>query len=146
MGEKKFISLLLISYLTMNNLSDFQTDGCTLFAEGTFNRPKLWQHCCVEHDLRYWFGGSMVDQLKSDQRLKSCVEKVAGKNWAQLIYTGVRAGHLSPLKSKYQWSWGWLKERPNSELGALEKDYVISELWRLPYDQVFIEHFISDNF
>ncbi len=129
-----------------NTLRPFVTDGCTLFAEGTKEHPELWRHCCVEHDMRYWFGGDAADLDKTDLRLKACVQDVAGLTWAEIIYRGVRIGHSSPIKNKTHWSWGWIFERANIPLSKPENDYIISELRRLPMDQDVIEQFIDRNF
>jgi hypothetical protein len=111
------------SVSTLNNsLKTFETDGCTMFVDGTPSKPGLWKHCCVEHDMRYWFAGDQKDMDKTDLRLKACVKEVAGSTWAELIYTGVRAGHNSPVKNKTHWGWGWTIERANTPLNSLESD------------------------
>lgn len=117
-----------------------------MFADGTIKRPKLWRHCCVEHDLRYWFGGDQADLDRTDVRLKDCVNLAAGPVWAQIIYEGVRAGHSSPIKNKTHWSWGWVHERPMTKLHPDESLYVIEELQRLPFDRNYIDRFIELNF
>lgn len=134
------------SFALDNTLKTFETDGCTLFVDGPPSRPGLWRHCCVEHDMRYWFGGDTFDMDNTDLRLKACVNEVAGGTWAELIYRGVRAGHASPIKNKTHWGWGWTKERPNTKLTSEESLYVIEELRRLPFDQDVIEKFIERNF
>lgn len=122
------------------------TDGCTMFVDGTPKKPGLWTHCCEEHDMRYWFGGDQEDMDKTDLRLKACVKEVAGNTWAEIIYIGVRVGHSSPVKNKTQWSWGWNEKREDIKLDKSERDYVIEELRRLPYDHEVIEKFIKRNF
>jgi hypothetical protein len=129
-----------------NSLKTFETDGCTLFVDGTPRKPHLWKHCCVEHDMRYWFGGEQRDLDKTDLRLKACVQEVAGSAWAKLIYTGVRTGHKSPVKNKTHWSWGWNTERPNTIFSDLEIKYITEEIRRLPYDSEILENFIERNF
>lgn len=128
------------------SLKNFETDGCTMFVDGTPTKPGLWTHCCVEHDMRYWFGGDQADMDKTDLRLKACVKEVAGITWAQLIYAGVRTGHKSPVKNKTHWSWGWTSERKNTTLTSFEKEIVIEEIRRLPYDSALLEKFIERNF
>lgn len=145
----KLVIVILGLYSTIsfsNELKPFFTDGCTMFVDGTKERPGLWRHCCVEHDLRYWFGGSQKDLDSTDLRLKSCVNDVAGPTWAELIYVGVRMGHHSPVKNKTHWSWGWVNERKNTDLNVEEINYVIDELHRLPLDPEMIEQFIKQNF
>lgn len=132
---------------TLNNsLKTFETDGCTMFVDGTPSKPGLWKHCCVEHDMRYWFGGDQKDMDKTDLRLKACVKDVAGATWAQLIYAGVRTGHTSPVKNKTHWGWGWTTERSNTPLSPSENEYIIEEVRRLPYDSDLLEKFINRNF
>jgi hypothetical protein len=128
------------------SLKAFETDGCTLFIDGPPHSPGLWNHCCEEHDMRYWFGGSVKDMNKADLRLKACVAEVAGQSWAQVIYAGVKLGHLSPIKNKTHWGWGWYVKRLNLPLNEIETNYVIEELHRLPYDETIIDKFIELNF
>ncbi|MBY0415976.1 MAG: hypothetical protein K2Q18_17525 [Bdellovibrionales bacterium] len=131
---------------TEMKLKSFETDGCTMFADGTNTSPTLWKHCCTEHDLRYWFGGSTPDLDATDLRLKACVLKVAGENWAMLIYNGVRAGHYSPIKNKFQWNWGWSVKREKTPLTEAEIDYVKIELRKLKVAGINIDDFINVNF
>lgn len=151
---KSYLIIILLAFLNLfaekaeaaYSLKPFIADGCTMFVDGTPKQPELWRHCCDEHDMRYWIGGGQADMDKTDLRLKACVNEVAGPTWAQLIYVGVRSGHSSPVKSKTHWSWGWSQERDNTELNPAEVNYVIEELYRLPYDQEVIEQFIKRNF
>src|SRR5690349_20933235 len=78
-------------------LLDFVSDGCTMSPDGTLSKPGLWRHCCFEHDLRYWFGGTIGDRDFADVHLRSCVRDAAGEFWAAVIYRGVRLGHYSPV-------------------------------------------------
>ncbi len=147
----KFLILVVVSFFslaiggTKAQLHNFETDNCTMFIDGPPSSPNLWKECCVIHDLRYWFGGSNEDLNATDLRLKDCVEKKAGTNWANIIYRGVRAGHYSPIKNKYQWSWGWINKRPRSKLTIEESNLVRSELRKLSYSSDFIENFIKIN-
>ena len=142
-----FIGLFLSGLSAFSNeLQPFVTDYCTMFVDGTLEKPTLWRHCCVEHDMHYWYGGSIVNQSNADLHLKACVENVAGPIWAGLIYSGVRAGHYSPFKNKYKWGWGWVNPRENIELNKVEINYVLEELRRLPYSPEMIERYIKNNF
>lgn len=127
-------------------LSPFETDGCTMFIDGPVSKPELWRHCCVEHDLRYWFGGTQLDMDKTDLRLKECVQKVAGATWGTLIYNGVRAGHHSPIKNKYQWGWAWSVKREKIPLTSAESAFVLSELRLLNIPEVNMEDFLNIYF
>jgi hypothetical protein len=129
-----------------NQLQPFVTDYCTMFSNGTFEKPDLWKHCCLDHDIRYWYGGTEINMDQADLNLKSCVEKVAGTSWATLIYSGVRAGHYSPIKNVHKWSWGWETNRGDKELNANEKIYILEEIHQLPFGNDVIENFINNNF
>ena len=127
-------------------LKPFYTDGCTMFVDGTSDQPNLWRNCCVEHDLRYWFGGSKKEMDETDLRLKSCVEKVAGAYWAKIIYMGVRTGHHSPVKNKTQWNWGWKEKREYAALSLLEASYVKEQLKSMSVPEVDMDEFLKVNF
>ena len=59
-------------------LSDFTSDGCSLFIDGTFEKPDLWKECCLTHDIAYWQGGTQEERLEADLAFKACVEKKTG--------------------------------------------------------------------
>lgn len=141
-----FSYTLFLPNLSANALKPFETDYCTMFVEGPKDDPKLWGHCCLEHDLRYWFGGSSLDMDRSDLTLKNCVADVAGEKWASLIYYGVRTGHYSPIKNKYQWGWGWNNSREKMPLTNAESEYVQARLRNLTLNEISVEEFIRKNF
>jgi hypothetical protein len=147
----KTTTLILFSFLLISNvlsfeLKKFETDGCTSFVDGTLENRTLWQHCCLMHDMKYWYGGDQFDQDKADNDLRSCVKSVASNYWAELIYLGVRSGHHSPIKFKYKWGWGWEEVRPMTKLNPDEKDYVLVELKKLPHEQKYIDQVNSEYF
>jgi hypothetical protein len=144
----RLIMLLILSSLSLvafanSSLHDFQSDGCTMFVDGPPSAAGLWRHCCFEHDLRYWFGGTIANRDHTDLELRQCVNEVAGPNWAEVVYRGVTWGHLSPMKSKTQWSWGWTPARENSKLTKEEIAYVEEKLQELPLDPEYLKHFIK---
>jgi hypothetical protein len=153
------IMLMILSLTFVQNLKaqdvtrtlkDFVTDGCTMFVDGPDSNPTLWRHCCVEHDLRYWFGGTSQNRDFADLQLKACVQDVAGDFWANLIYDGVRAGQFSPIHHKYAWSWAWEPKRENTELTTDEIKYVIQRLNDVDMTQEarekFIKKYLVDSF
>lgn len=151
MKNLKLLTLLFTLIITPAvqaelKLNQFETDGCTMFVDGPPKGPGLWRNCCIEHDLRYWFGGSKDDMAVTDLRLKSCINKVAGASWANLIYKGVRIGHYSPIKNKRKWSWGWTEKRENKELTIEEIFTVKSELKILNLPQVDMTDFLEFYF
>lgn len=96
----------LIVLLTIAN--PFSTDGCTGFPEGTLKEPKLWAECCLEHDLRYWSGGTEAARDKGDLLLRDCVKEKGHPLIAELMYFGVRFGKNSTRKIKgKEWGNAW---------------------------------------
>jgi hypothetical protein len=127
-------------------LKPFVSDGCTMYPDGTRDEPKKWRHCCFEHDLRYWFGGTKTEQKIADLRLKQCVTNAAGDFQGNLMYTGIRLGHLSPIKSKWHWNWGWRQKRKNfSPLSEKEREIATMEVRKLDLPEDFKEDFIARN-
>ncbi len=99
----------------------FTTDFCTSYPEGTHDEPKLWQDCCLEHDLYFWAGGSQTDRSTADLGLYQCVAQ-AGALWhARVMYYAVRVGGYSPVKFKTKkWGNGW-SERVTYEALSIEE-------------------------
>ena len=74
-------------------LSDFTSDGCSLFVDGTFENPELWKECCLKHDIAYWKGGTRKEREKADITFRECVKKKTGNaELAELMYQAVRTG------------------------------------------------------
>lgn len=117
-----------------------------MFIDGPPGTPKKWFDCCLIHDMKYWVAGALKAQDKADRDLYSCVDEKAGHYWAKLIYLGVRSGHHSPIKNKYQWSWAWLPNKvdPYAKLTPEEFEYATDELRRLPFDQNIIDRALSE--
>ena len=82
---------------------DFKTDGCTLWLDSFLNYS--WRDKCIEHDIRYWVGGTEEDRLDADLKLRDDVNEIL-PGMGDVIYLGVRIGgrNLSPL---IPWPWGW---------------------------------------
>jgi hypothetical protein len=127
---------------------DFKTDLCTSWPEGTRDRPMLWAHCCIKHDMAYWVAGDKNDLKLADLALKSCVTEVAGTFQGTLMYRGIRAGHYFPIKSKYRWGWAWPKNRKRySPLSLPERDYVLSVIYQqTDVNPVLLDEFIDFRF
>ena len=95
----KYFFVILFPFASYGaTLSPFSTDECTYFPEGTQSSPKIWAHCCVEHDLKYWIGGTKAEQVTSDLKLKECVTKSSSEFYGELMYRGVIIGNI---KIKY---------------------------------------------
>ena len=87
-------------------LSDFTSDGCSLFIDGTFEDPDLWKECCLKHDIAYWKGGTRKEREKADIAFRECVKKKTGN--AELA----------------RWGYGWPVGRGYQPLSDSEKKMV----------------------
>jgi len=89
-------------------LADFTSDGCSLFIDGTFEKPELWKECCLLHDMAYWRGGTEEEREQADLSFKACVEKKTGDPvLANLMYEAVRVGGEPYFPTWYRWGYGW---------------------------------------
>ncbi len=109
-----------------DELSDFTSDGCSAFPEGTIEQKQLWHSCCVIHDLAYWKGGNADERKAADIALESCVAEVGEPGIAKLMLAGVRVGGTPWLPTRFRWAYGWpylrgYKEAVEDELRQIER-------------------------
>jgi len=110
-------------------LSDFTTDGCSLFPDGTIADRTLWCDCCLQHDIAYWQGGTEAQRLQADEQLKTCVAaKTHDPVLAQTMFLGVRAGGQPVFPNWYRWGYGWPYGRGYTALSAEEQMQVQKKL------------------
>ena len=110
-------------------LSNFTSDGCSLFIDGTFENPELWKDCCLKHDIAYWQGGTREEREAADLAFKKCVEKKTGNSeLAELMYQAVRKGGEPYFPTWYRWGYGWPLGRGYKELSPEEKELVQRKL------------------
>lgn len=109
-------------------LSDFSSDGCSLFPDRSLITADDWCECCFEHDIAYWKGGTEEERLAADVALRECIiEKTGNQELADLMYEGVRFGGSPYFYNWYRWGYGWSYERkyqaltPEEEALAEEK-------------------------
>lgn len=141
-----FLFICMASFqVSAQYIKNFHSDGCTYYPDGTKDEPTLWQHCCLEHDLRYWVGGDKIDQQISDLKLRQCVSAVSTQLRGTLMYHGVKLGHLSPIKSKYKWSWGWRHDKEFSALTAQEKKVALESISKTDINEEIKKRFIKEN-
>ena len=104
------------------NLTDFTSDGCSMFIDGTFEKPELWKECCLLHDMAYWRGGTKEERKQADLAFKACVEKKTGDPiLANLMYEAVRAGGAPYFPTWYRWGYGWPLGRGYKALNPQEE-------------------------
>ena len=118
-----FVFLLSFTSSTMaGDLRPFTSDGCSSFANGTFSHKSLWLHCCMQHDLVYWKGGSETQKKTADRELERCVTKVGEPQIAKLMLVGVKVGGTPHLDTSYRWGYGWPYGRMYKPLTAEERN------------------------
>lgn len=145
---KIFALTLFLSFsfsaIAQETLTEFRTDYCTNYKEGTRQEPELWKHCCLLHDLFFWAGGTKSDRYSADLDLRTCVEETGAYQQAKLIYYAVRLGSYSPVKfPDKKWNNGWKKRSDFQALTPEDIDQVESEILS-GYD--FISFDIKDKF
>ncbi len=104
------VSLILLATgpVFASELSDFSSDGCSLFPDGTFANRAWWCECCFDHDIAYWRGGTKEERLRADERLRDCVrERTTDKELAEVMFLGVRSGGHPAFPTWYRWGYGW---------------------------------------
>ncbi len=108
-------------------LSDFRSDGCSLFPDRSLIHSKDWCPCCVEHDIAYWQGGTEAQRLEADQRLRECVlEKTGDEVLAETMFQGVRFGGSPYFYNWYRWGYGWSDGRTYQAL-SLDEERLVTE-------------------
>jgi hypothetical protein len=108
-----------------SELSDFATDGCSLFPDGTLRNRDRWFGCCYVHDVRYWEGGTQEARKRADNDLRACVLEATGDEvLATLMYDGVRVGGHPVFPTWYRWGFGWPYERGYAPLTTGEQGQV----------------------
>ena len=128
--------LLLIIYFSFSigcrkdsTLSDFKSDGCSLFPDSSLITNEDWCICCYEHDLAYWKGGTLAERLAADKALKACVlNKTGNKELAEIMFQGVRFGGSPYFYNWYRWGYGWGYNRMYEPLTDQEKSQVAEKL------------------
>jgi hypothetical protein len=143
-GEQAMKVLILAGLMTLSissyaDVRSFSTDGCTDFPNGTSAHPTLWKSCCKHHDLSYWAGGNTASFLATDLKLKACVAATGQRRIAELMYLGVRLGHLSPHGIRgMQWGNAWSEtERRTTMLTHNDIDQLEFEILKPAYDSIF---------
>lgn len=93
---------------SVSDLESFETDGCSMFPDGTLSKPTKWQHCCIQHDFAYYVGGPEEAREEADNQLASCVAEASGSSLlGSVMYYGVRLGGTPALPTPWRWGYGW---------------------------------------
>jgi hypothetical protein len=105
----------------------FLTDGCSLWPDG------VWQRCCVEHDMRYWCGGSRAMRRRADRLLRECVAaewKPFGPAMGWSMQRGVGIGGSPLWPTYYRWGYGrpWSGRYRDAPVDAASTDDACEDL------------------
>lgn len=127
-----FMTLLLISsQINAETISDFKSDGCSHFPDGTLKQEALWCECCIAHDIAYWQGGTLKQKQAADQTLRDCVShKTNNPLLADTMYYGVTLGGLPVYPVWYRWGFGWSYGRGFKPLSQTEQQQIAEKLQR----------------
>jgi hypothetical protein len=106
--------------MSQPRLRPFSSDGCSASPNGIPSQAsQIWADCCVEHDRKYWKGGTEDERLRADEELYSCIKKKGYSNVALIYYQSVRVGRVPGSMMTYRWGYGWDQHRP---YGVLSKE------------------------
>ena len=121
--------ILLAFQVSAEQISDFKSDGCSHFPDGTLEHKNLWCDCCIAHDIAYWQGGTRLQKKVADQALRDCVvNKTGNQLLADTMYIGVTVGGLPVYPIWYRWGFGWPYGRGFQVLSTSEKTQVQHKL------------------
>lgn len=110
-------------------LSNFNSDGCSMFPDQSVLTQEDWCECCFVHDLSYWKGGTKEERLRADEALRDCIlEKTGNEELANLMFEGVRFGGSPYFYNWYRWGYGWSYDRKYQELTEAELQLVADKM------------------
>ena len=119
----------VVPFKPAGELSDFTSDGCSLFPDGSMINADDWCACCLQHDIAYWKGGTEAQRLAADEALRDCVLETTGDaKLAEAMYLGVRMGGSPYFKNWYRWGYGWSDGRKYQALTLKEQRMVTEKL------------------
>ena len=114
--------IVLVACDANEQLSEFSSDGCSLFPDNSVINNNDWCECCEEHDVAYWQGGTKEQRYQADLKLKQCVlEKTNDAVLANIMFEGVRLGGSPYFYNWYRWGYGWSYDRKYQELTKSEQ-------------------------
>ncbi len=88
-----------------NVLLPFQSDACTGWMDSFLGKD--YTSCCLDHDIKYWIGGSKKEKSATDLALRKCVGKIAGAPMGYLMFTFVWMWGKLDNTDVTRWANGW---------------------------------------
>ncbi len=160
---KLFIVFSLLHILSINclakeanSLHPFTSDGCSVAPDNEYIGNLYWLGCCVEHDKKYWLGGTRQEKELADSDFKQCLLTNGMSSLESSIYNlAVEYGGSPYLSTNWKWGYGWSRNRLYSPLSAADKNEAkkYDKLFQLPIKIVtpvifprFIDKISSINF
>lgn len=114
-------STTLPSASVLRTLGPFMTDGCSVQPDGELYKMERWQPCCIEHDKKYWAGGSEDMRTRADLDFRSCLADLGMNQFATMLwYNAIRMAGEPFLDFTWRWGYGWQPARPYSAFSAEE--------------------------
>jgi hypothetical protein len=100
MNRYRHLSLVLLiglvcltGCMSKRELTPFRGDGCTLFPESSDRSGNDWSHCCEEHDVACWQGGTKEERQAVDLAFRECILENSNNEWlAEMMYNAIRIG------------------------------------------------------
>ena len=123
-----------------NQLLPFVSDGCTGFPNGIpFVNEDKWLHCCVNHDIAYWQGGTQEQRESADLQFQQCVEETGESVVAYFMYLGVSIGGHTGFPTSWRWGYGWKIYRGYKPLSSHDSEQVEMLSKQIPEDLSKVE-------
>lgn len=120
----RLAALLILTQISCSKreaISDFTSDGCSLFPDRSLIDESDWCDCCLVHDIAYWKGGTEEERLVADIALRECVlARTGDEALADLMFEGVRLGGSPYFNTWYRWGYGWSYDRKYEPLSEAE--------------------------
>ena len=104
-------------------LRPFTSDGCSSSPDGlplSIANSRVWVHCCVKHDTKYWLGGTEEQKEEADKDLEQCIAKTGHPDIAKLYRLFVKRFGGPNSHSSYRWGYGWSGQRAYAPLTQVE--------------------------
>ena len=117
-----------------NKLQPFTSDGCSRFPDGNITGEFKWRHCCIQHDIAYWQGGTSEQRAEADYQLQKCVAATGEAFTGDLMHLGVRMGGYVGLPTSWHWGYGWTLRRGYKPLTPREQTQVNELSKQIPQD------------
>lgn len=103
-------------------LRPFNSDGCSTAPDGVplTKNKNIWTECCIQHDLKYWVGGTAEDARLADSNLRQCIKDKNYPITAAVFETFVKLLGGPNSDRSYRWGYGWNYRRSYGALGEEE--------------------------